>query len=74
MVSKKDITGLDFTTIEEYFDYMVLSQINGQYRQLGELIAKLSTKQKKEAIAYLDSIEYSENEGMSLKKLLIENL
>jgi hypothetical protein len=56
MVSKKDIQSLDFKTIEEYFEYIVDSKINGNYNQANELFNDLSKTQKKDFIEYLDGI------------------
>lgn len=74
MVSKKDIIGLNFTTIEEYFDYIVSSRINGQWTQSSELANKLSKAQKLECITYLRENNLGEIEGTSLSKYLIETL
>jgi hypothetical protein len=52
MVSKKDIQSLDFKTIEEYFEYIVDSKINGNYNQANELFNDLSKTQKKDFIEY----------------------
>lgn len=41
-------------TIIDVFDYIVLSKINGQYKQTKELIKKLSNKQYKQFISYID--------------------
>lgn len=46
MVSIKYIKGLDFDNIEEYFNYIVESDINGQVQQSKELYNKLSVPQK----------------------------
>jgi hypothetical protein len=59
MVSKKDIQSLDFKTIGEYFDYIVLSKINGNYNQANELFNDLSKTQKKDFIDWLQMMEYS---------------
>lgn len=42
MVSKKDITDLDFDDIQEYYNYIVESYINGQPSQCKTLVKKLS--------------------------------
>ena len=59
MVSKKDIQSLDFKTIEEYFEYIVDSKINGNYNQANELFNDLSKTQKKDFIDWLQMMEYS---------------
>jgi ribosomal silencing factor RsfS len=64
MVSKKDITGLEFTTLEQYFDYIVESKANGNYRQVEDLIEKLSKEQKKEFIKHLDEFYTGNSENI----------
>jgi hypothetical protein len=52
MVTKKDIEGLDFKTIEEYFQYIIDSEINGQIQQAKRLFKDLSRAQKKDFLDY----------------------
>ena len=47
MISNKYIKSLDFETIEDIFNYIVESEINGNYSQVKELINKLSSEQFK---------------------------
>lgn len=46
MVSKKLIKSYDFDTIEDYFNYIIDSKINGQPQQARELYKTLSDAQK----------------------------
>lgn len=46
MVSKKLIKSYDFDTIEDYFNYIIDSKINGQRAQAVELYTALSQAQK----------------------------
>jgi len=46
MVSKKLIKGLNFETIEDYFEYIFESRVNGQKQQAKDLYNLLSTRQK----------------------------
>jgi len=46
MVSKELIKSYDFDTIEDYFNYIIDSKINGQKQQAKELYNALSTRQK----------------------------
>lgn len=48
MVSKQTIKDYDFNTLEDYFNYIVESKINGQPQQAKELYNNLSLKQKDE--------------------------
>lgn len=56
MVSKKTIKGLDFNTIEDYFNYIIDSKINGQPQQAKQLYKDLSTRQKNNFVMHLNSI------------------
>lgn len=55
MVSKKNIKDYDFTTTEEYFDYIVASKTNGQHQQVEDLITKLSKQQKKDFLEHVNN-------------------
>lgn len=73
MVSKKDIKDYDFNTIEDYYQYIVLSEYNGQRKQVKDLISKLSKKQKKDCLEYLE-INWSNNSNSeTIKTLIIES-
>lgn len=54
VVSKKLIKVYGFSNIEEYFFYIVDSDINGNHKQKRELINKLSKEQKKEFLRFLE--------------------
>lgn len=56
MVSKKTIYGLDFATLEDYFNYIIDSKTNGQQKQAKELYKDLSTRQKNNFLMYLTQI------------------
>ena len=61
MISNKDIKGLDFNTIEEYYNYIADSIVNGQRQQSHELIKKASLQQRRDAVNYFEfDIEESE--------------
>lgn len=47
MISKQYIKDLEFKTVEDVFNYIVDSKINGNYSQVKELIKKLSNDQFK---------------------------
>ena len=53
MIGKTDIKELEFESIEEYFEYIIDSEINGQRKQVQSLIDDLSKSQKKDALKYL---------------------
>lgn len=55
MISKKYIKLLDFNTIEDIYNYIIDSYINGAIRQTEELINKLSKEQFKNFVDYLQN-------------------
>jgi len=71
MISKKDLKVYEFKQIENYFDYIVETEINGQYRQLKKLINKLSPKQKRLCFLYLSNESF--NNVKNIKEFLIYN-
>ena len=72
MVTQNKIKGLDFETLEDYFDYIIESKANGQRTQARKLFNELSDKQKKEFFSYVDTAYYYDEHynnvvGMSAK-------
>lgn len=60
MVSYKDICDLDFSHLDEYFQYIVDSKINGQSQQVKSLIKKLSKQQRQDFLRWFDASYYYE--------------
>lgn len=58
MVTQNKIKGLEFETLEDYFDYIIESKTNGQRTQARELFNELSNTQKKEFFNYVDTAYY----------------
>lgn len=54
MISKRDLKMYEFGSIEEYFDYITESQINGNHSQVKELFKALSNDQKKQFCNYFN--------------------
>jgi len=54
MISKQYIKDLEFKDIYEFFNYVVESKINGNYRQTKEFISKMSWDQRRAFKTYLD--------------------
>ena len=54
MVSKETIKSYDFKTIEDYFEYIAESIINGQRSQARRLVSELSKKQLLAAYNYFN--------------------
>jgi hypothetical protein len=65
MISKKYIKDLDFKTIEDIFNYIVESEINGNYSQVKELINKLNKKQFKKFCIDFENTEYYNTKPLS---------
>jgi hypothetical protein len=73
MVSQKDIQGLDFENIGQYFEYCIDSITNGNRTQARELIKKMSSSQKKAFLKELN--DYGQSECVrEAKHLTIELL
>lgn len=53
MISKKDLSGFGFNSMDEFYNYIVESEQNGQFTQVKELVKKLSTKQYNGFLLYL---------------------
>jgi hypothetical protein len=59
MISKTYIKELGFNTLEDFFNYILDSEINGNYSQVTELMNKLSQQQFKEFINWFNVQEYT---------------
>jgi hypothetical protein len=70
MISKATIKGYDFETINDYFNYIVLSEVNGNRSQVYDLIHDLSKEQKKECLVYINENE-SGSDAEIVKNILI---
>ena len=60
MISQKALAIYGFKTIEAYFEYIVLSKINGQHRQVELLIKAMSNDQKKHCLIWFDEQVFTE--------------
>ena len=67
MIGKKYIKGLDFNSIEDIFEYILESKINGNYKQTKELINKLSKKQFNSFCDYFQCANY---QGLTLNEFV----
>jgi len=57
MISKKTLKDYEFKSIEDYFNYIIDSQINGNHSQVKDLFKKLSHSQKKLFFNYLQQFD-----------------
>ena len=61
MVSNKTLKSYDFSNLKQYFDYILDTHANGQFKQLDDLIRELSKNQKIELLKYLSEFGQNEN-------------
>lgn len=61
MITQTKITALDFKVIQDYFDYILLSEINGQRTQVISLIKAMSKDQKKHCLIWFDLQDESDD-------------
>jgi len=54
MVSQQTLKASEFNDLEQYYNYILDSEINGQRKQVKELINHLSKRQLKELHHYLN--------------------
>ena len=52
MIKKRDLLEYGFNSMDDYFDYIYDSQINGQHSQVLELFNAMSITQKANCIKY----------------------
>jgi len=62
MISKNDLREYECASIEDYYEYIVNSEVNGQFTQVNSLIKELSKNQKKDALDYLTTAYFYDNE------------
>jgi hypothetical protein len=70
MISKKDLKSYNFSDLTEYFNYILESEINGQFGQVAQLILDLSKPQRIELFEYLRNGEQSEDRAKCIGILL----
>ncbi len=69
MVTQKTLKEYNFQSLEQYYEHILYSLINGQRKQAITLIKRLSKEQKKQAIEYLEI--YVSNQADECKKLIL---
>lgn len=72
MVSKAALKSYDFQKMEQYYEYVLASVINGQRQQALKLILKMSQEQKKEAYNYFE--DYIGNDVDECRTLILNQL
>ena len=75
MVGSNTLKEYDFNTIDQYYNYICESIVNGQRQQAKALTKKLSKQQKKDAVKYFAQLEGNTYLGCYREtKEIIENL
>ena len=75
MITKNTLNGYGFNSITDYFNYVYMSLVNGQYAQVKDLINRLSVQQQKEFNNWIFYHEYIKQEHKNyLFGLLFRNL
>lgn len=57
----KQAKGLDFTSVEELFDYVIQSKINGNSTQVSNLIKAMPKEGRKMFLSHADGFRNSNN-------------
>jgi hypothetical protein len=70
MISKKSLKSYNFNSMDQYFDYILESEVNGQFEQVEKLIIELSKPQRIDLFEYLRNGEQSEYRAKCIGKLL----
>ena len=60
MISQKTLKQYDFESIEDYFNYIIESKINGNHKQVKDLYRKLSAKQKIDFLEWAETVLHYE--------------
>lgn len=56
MISKKTLKEYKFTSIEDYYNYIIEFEDKGQYEQVKRLLFKMSLRQNIEFLKYCNDI------------------
>jgi len=59
MIGKKTLKDYEFKTIEDYFNYICDSYLNGNFNQVRELFNKLNQQQKNKFFSYLHYVNFN---------------
>lgn len=68
MISKKALKDYDFGCIEDYYDYVVISRINGNPKQVKDLIKDMSVKQYNGFIAHVKNSSENIEHYLKIRK------
>ena len=72
MISKKYIKELGFVNMQDFFDYVVESKINGNYRQTKEFIQKMNKEQQLEFKDYMKYMGFEQEIQDELINIIME--
>jgi hypothetical protein len=57
------VTELNFNTLQEYFDYILESKVNGQHRQARGLFRKMDYFERHSFFEYIEELYFSDTQG-----------
>jgi len=69
MISKATLKKYEFYSIEDYFNYIIDSQLNGNSQQVKDLFKKLDNSQKRLFMAYIQNFDKSIKHDFDLRGL-----
>jgi len=64
MISKTELKCYGWNKMSEYYNHIIESEINGQYKQFKSLINDLSKSQKHDFYDYVADLSYYDGEKM----------
>lgn len=74
MIGKSTLKRYEFKAVEDYFNYIIESKINGNYLEVRKMIKKLSKEQKKQFFDYVENQDGLYNLDDTDRKFLIDCL
>jgi hypothetical protein len=57
-------------SMDDYFEYILLSKVNGQHKQVEDLIKEMSKYQKKDCFTYFSNQEQTDDNLYCKKKII----
>lgn len=70
MIGENTLKKYEYESINDYFNYIVESEINGNISQVRELIKRLSREQKKDFLKWLEMNIHTELKGEIMARLI----
>ncbi|MGB8216283.1 MAG: hypothetical protein WCE94_03185 [Candidatus Methanoperedens sp.] len=67
MITKKELKRLGYKTIEELYDYIIESKINGQFEQVRKIVSNLSHVQ------HMAFLKWLRDEGHEISNIFLSD-